>query len=364
MSTVVEAATPIRKVGPQNTDGKRPEVDEMVDKLDKAIERFLSDPSAFRVYLRMMAARKKPLSWLNTAYTYIDAMGRVQELEECIAVEKDKERKAALQCKLDAFQTGGVVTLGYKGWQGQGRQVVAGRNKTGDILGSRAIPLLAPILVRDKEDLDESGKPKLKCIGFEVIHKTYHVQDTDGPEYETPTPKPMVDESDEQAEQSRNLCRWLSHTALEYLGVPKIMRDAKSDRLLGSAQGCMIPKAQTITRNGEKVTVEESTIIIKSTLSMAQAAKTLTHEIAHVVAEHGKVTNYHNDHTARAACEAIAEGTAFVVMSHFGYDTSGYTVPYIAGWTGDTNTVKQVLKDIGDTAKFIIEKVEGAMNPA
>ena len=80
--------------------------------------------------------------------------------------------------------------------------------------------------------------------------------------------------------------------------------------MLGQANGCMLP-----AKAADTLKMDENTIIIKSTLDYAHAAKTLAHEMAHVVAEHGKVTNYHSEATARAACEAIAEGAAFVVMS-------------------------------------------------
>lgn len=351
MSTTAEV--PAKRVGPQHTDGRRPEVDAAVDKLDKAIERFINDPKAFGQFLKYKG-RMHNYSWNNTMLILIDAWMR--ETEARLALEQctDDDEAAALRHELELWETGGVITMGYRGWQGVGRQVRK---------GSKAIALFKPVLVKDLDaEPLPSGKPRLKCVGFEIIHKTFHIQDTDGPEYDTPTPKPMHD-TDDNIENSKNLCRWLSRTALDDFGVPKIMRDAKSDRLLGQAQGCMLPKTQTITRGGEKVTLYENTIIISSKLSYAQAAKTLTHEIAHVVAEHGKVTNYQSDAQARAACETIAEGAAYVVMAHYGYDTNDYTVPYIAGWAKDTAVVKQVIKDISDVAKAIIDKVDARMNP-
>jgi hypothetical protein len=216
-------------------------------------------------------------------------------------------------------------------------------------------------LIKDQDT--ETGKITTKLIGFKIINKTFHVQDTDGPEFETPTPKPMHD-TDDTIESSRNLCRWLSRTALDDLGVPHVKRSKETDKFLKQAQGCMIgeQKSDKARKMLEAEGLTEGDIIIKSTLSYAQAAKTLAHEMAHTVAEHGKVTNYHTDTQQRAACEAIAEGAAFVVMSHYGYDTTDYTVPYIAGWAQDTNTVKQVLKDISDVAKVIIDKTDAKMN--
>lgn len=357
------AETPVRRVGPQDTDGKRPEVDKQVEKLAKAVDSFINDPSTFREYLRMLGAMHN-YSWNNTALILIDKWYRKMQEQELFTEYGKGKSKAWLKANPNPYDPErwdkATITMGYGGWRKQGRQVVK-KASSDNPNGSQAIALFKPVIIKVQDK--ETGKIETKCIGFEIIHKTFHVQDTDGPDYDTPTPKPMHD-TDETREASQHLCRWLSRTALDDLGVPKIMRDKKTDRLLGEAQGGMIGKEQTITRNGEKVTLEENTIMVKSTLDYCQAAKTLAHEMAHVIAEHGKVTNYHSDGQARAACEAIAEGAAFVVMTHYGYDTTDYSVPYIAGWAKDTNVVKQVLKDIGDVAKVIITKTDARMNPA
>ena len=348
------AETPVRRVGPQDTDGKRPEVDKQVAKLAAAVDSFINDPSTFREYLRMLGAMHN-YSWNNTALILIDkAYRKMAEQQLSDEWKKANPRKRKGNPYDPERWDKATITMGYGGWRQQGRQVVKKATEDNPN-GSQAIALFKPVIIKVQDK--ETGKIETKCIGFEVIHKTFHVQDTDGPDYETPNPKPMRD-TDETVEASRNLCRWLSRTALDDLGVPKIIRDKKGDKILGGANGAMLPEKAAAT-----LKMDENTIIIKSTLDYAHAAKTLAHEMAHVVAEHGKVTNYHSEATARAACEAIAEGAAFVVMSHYGYDTTDYTVPYIAGWSKDANTVKQVLKDIGDVAKTIITKTDARMNP-
>jgi antirestriction protein ArdC len=294
-----------KQVGPRSTEGKRPEVDAAVEKLDSAIERLLNEPGALREYLRYKGAMHH-YSWNNLLLIMIDAWQR----------------------ELD----GPILTMGYQGWKKQGRNVRK---------GSKAIALFKPVIIKLDEP-DEQGRMS-KCVGFEIIRKTFHVQDTDGPDFEPPLPIPP----DANGENERNLCKWLSRTALDDCGITKIIRSSENDKKLGQANGCYVPST--------------SEIWIKSDITYGHAAKTLAHEMAHCIVEHGKTVNYASE---RGVCEAIAEGAAFVVMSHYGYDTSDYSVPYIGAWAGDTTTVKQVLKDIADVAKAIIDKTTARMEAA
>lgn len=352
-TATVQPETPVKRVGPQSTNGKRPEVDAAVDRLVTVYERFRNDPSAFRMFL-WLKGRMHKYSENNLALIMIDAWLRQEEEQQKYdAWKKANPRKRKGNPYDPSRWDKAMLAMGYTDWQNAGRQVIK-RKSDDNPDGSQAIALFAPIFVKDQ---DETGKIKDKLIGFKVIARTFHVQDTVGPEFETPTPKRMDDADDEETvENTKRLCRLLSRTALDDLGVPKIIRDASGDKKLGMAQGCLVTKA--------KGSIAENTIIIKSTMSYAQSAKTLAHEMAHVVAEHGKVTNYHSDAQQRAACEAIAEGAAFVVMSHYGYDTTDYTVPYIAGWATDENTLRQVIKDISDVAKAIINKTEAKARAA
>lgn len=71
-------------------------------------------------------------------------------------------------------------------------------------------------------------------------------------------------------------------------------------------------------------------VVIDSTISAAQAAKTALHEAAHVilhfegdapVAEH------------RGIIETEAESVAYVIAGLLGLDTSSYSIGYVAGWS-------------------------------
>jgi hypothetical protein len=86
-------------------------------------------------------------------------------------------------------------------------------------------------------------------------------------------------------------------------------------------------------------------------LSGDQACKTLAHEVAHFTAEH-------NGFLPRADAETIAEASAYVVLSHYGIDTSSYSFPYIVAWGRDRAVLTRNLAGIQKTADAMIRGVE------
>lgn len=85
-----------------------------------------------------------------------------------------------------------------------------------------------------------------------------------------------------------------------------------------------------------------------------QAAKTLLHETAHHVASHVLKM-------PTSDIETVAEAAAFVVLHHYGLDSSGYSFPYIAGWSKDRNVLKRNLGAVQQTAHTIIGTIEGTV---
>ncbi len=82
---------------------------------------------------------------------------------------------------------------------------------------------------------------------------------------------------------------------------------------------------------------EKREIGIRADLTGVQELKTLTHEAAHMLADHRR------DGVAMVDAETMAESVAFVVLDHAGIDTSAYSVPYIAGWARDPAVVSRNL---------------------
>jgi hypothetical protein len=83
-----------------------------------------------------------------------------------------------------------------------------------------------------------------------------------------------------------------------------------------------------------------------------QATKTVTHEACHMVAGHTLGMNSRD-------VETVAESAAFVVLNHYGIDSSGYTFPYVAGWAQDRSVLKRNLGAVQQTAHRIIVDLEG-----
>ena len=53
----------------------------------------------------------------------------------------------------------------------------------------------------------------------------------------------------------------------------------------------------------------------------------------------------------------MAESSAFVVLTHFGLDTSGYSFPYVATWAADRQVLKRNLGEIQGVSRTLIEAI-------
>jgi antirestriction protein ArdC len=77
-------------------------------------------------------------------------------------------------------------------------------------------------------------------------------------------------------------------------------------------------------------------VVVAPHLSDAAAAKTLTHELAHV-----RQDSAHVNSVSRSLCEVEAESVAFVVCSALGLNSAPYSIGYVAGWAGATCRTKR-----------------------
>src|SRR5215210_7289097 len=69
---------------------------------------------------------------------------------------------------------------------------------------------------------------------------------------------------------------------------------------------------------------------------LSWAVRTLAHELGHVRADHeGRFADtYHRSVDCRGIAEIEAESIAYLVTTAAGLDSGGYSVPYVAGWSG------------------------------
>jgi len=102
---------------------------------------------------------------------------------------------------------------------------------------------------------------------------------------------------------------------------------------------------------GIKGFYSQSGIWVRPEEPRAQQLKTLLHEIAHYYSE-GVF------HIPRADAETIAESAAFVVGTHFGFDTGVRSFPYVALWAKDKKVLENNLGAIRKVSTTIIEALE------
>jgi hypothetical protein len=175
--------------------------------------------------------------------------------------------------------------------------------------GEKALSVLAPIIVADRENLGPDGKPRTKCVGFRVKRRTFDVSQTEGADLpENPAmPTLLTGEADPLL--------WAALVAhAESLGFSVEVRDHD-----GPENGW----CNHLTRE----------IVVKAGNDAVQRTKTLAHEVAHAIL-HGENAP---QGMSRAEMEVEAESTAYVVAALLGFDTAAYSVSYIVVWNSREN---------------------------
>ncbi len=209
----------------------------------------------------------------------------------------------------------------FSAWKDLGRSVRK---------GEKALTVLAPIIITDKEDLDSFGKPKKKCVGFRLKKRTFDVSQTEGD------------------------------------SIPE--NPAKAVKLTGEADPRFWDGAvRALTAEGWSVSVEAipgevngwcnhatKTIAVEVANDPAQRLKTLLHEFGHAML-HGEACDLGRDEK-----ELEAESVAFCVAHALGMDSSSYSVPYLISWSHREDHGKQLTKTIDrvvKTSRKVIDKV-------
>lgn len=286
----------------QSRENGKEKVAAALERLDAAVTRICTDDEAFREYLRV-SGRLHSYSWGNRLL---------------IMLQRDTR-----------------MVAGFSRWKELNRPVKK---------GSKGIQILAPMVVKREVGKDLAGYATsggtvgddgtlTKVIGFRVAY-VFAVEDTDGAPIQLPQAIPEADDSLESAQ----ICERLLQTA-NRLGIP--VEVCRSDPRLGDG---------TDGKPAGWADLSERCIVLNGDLPAAARAKTLAHEVAHLVADH----KAHGD--SRRDAEAVAEGAAFVVAAHYGLDTAGYSAPYIAGWSQDIARVRGLLERIARVSGLIIQQ--------
>ncbi|KAA9105936.1 ArdC family protein [Microbacterium rhizomatis] len=96
-------------------------------------------------------------------------------------------------------------------------------------------------------------------------------------------------------------------------------------------------------------------IALSDSISPAQSAKTMIHEVCHYVLGH---TDEECDYVAhRGTCEVEAESAAYVALGILGLDSADYSAGYITGWAerADADVMRETAKRVLNAAQRISE---------
>lgn len=215
-----------------------------------------------------------------------------------------------------------TAVAGYRAWQAKGRQVRSGEHGI-HIFGYR----LHKVAEADNPDDDApEGENCGKTITRFPVLTVFDITQTD-----------PIDGAADPATLTHQL------TGTDDFGIV----DRLTDHLTG--------EGWTVTRrplagglNGYTDPALRS-LVLKDTLSPEHTAKTLIHETAHILLGHTDNLADYAHH--RGLAETEAESVAYVVAGLTGFDTSSYSIGYIAGWANADSTL------IASTATRVLHTV-------
>ena len=154
---------------------------------------------------------------------------------------------------------------------------------------------------------------------------------------------------------------------LPELDVPELTGDAKHFRMFQDAltEVSPVPIRFADIDSGAKGyyhTVDKE-IVIQKGMSESQTLKTLVHEVSHARLHDRAAMKAEGVAKSARQKELEAESIAYTVMFHYHMDTSGYSIPYLASWSGsqDTKQLKACMDTIRRTAGEIIEEMDSFM---
>ena len=294
----------------------------------------------------------------TTEPSRIDAGELLRRLEEGVKGVMSSEgwrRFLSVQARFHTSSSGNVLLIlaqnpqatqvaGFHTWRDLGRFVQKGEH---------GIAILAPVFPkREREAAREAiegplaggeGKVAIESSRVPVRFRVAYVFDVAQTEGKL-LPEPPVHELRGSSAVALGLTvKLMALAQAEGLGVST----QPSERMPRGAKGYYDPL--------------QGKIVLSAGLAPDQKAKTLAHELAHHMLEHGR-----GRAPGRPSEEAEAEGTAFVVCSHYGLDTSDYSFGYVANWSRDEGgpaLVKQVSAAIQGAARDMIDGMEPQKTP-
>ena len=135
------------------------------------------------------------------------------------------------------------------------------------------------------------------------------------------------------------------------------------ERIAGlvEADGFVVERGDCSGANGY-TRFDDRVVRVRDDVEPAQAVKTLAHELGHIRADHETrfTDTYHGSVNCRGIAEIEAESIAYLVTTAAGLNSSGYSVPYVAGWSGgDPAMLRATATRVLTTATKIDEELHG-----
>lgn len=209
-----------------------------------------------------------------------------------------------------------TLVAGFSTWKQLGHSVRR---------GEKAIRILAPVLVK-MPLLDDAGNPVLdddgrtrhrrQMVGVKPVSVFDVSQVT--PPVETP-PRPRL---------------------LDGAAPPGLWTSLVE---LAEVEGYSVSRGDCGTANG-LVRYETREIRVRADVDELQAAKSLLHELGHVLTM--TPDEFGSYEAQREVREVEAESVAFTVLGAHGVDTSRYSFDYVAGWAARAATADRSVRDV------------------
>lgn len=216
----------------------------------------------------------------------------------------------------DATRVAGIRT-----WNSLGRRVKRGEHGIA-ILAPCVYPA-PPGLSSEESTVDtsamtsaepsRSARPNRHLRGFRVVH-VFDVTQTDG--------RPL---------------REASPTALAGVG-PEGLWDRLAS--LAQADGYRVERGPCRPGAMGYTDFNARAVRVRGDTEGAQAVKTLAHEVGHIRADHEhRFPDYAASRACRGRAKVEAESIAYLITAQAGADSTAYSVPYLAGWSGGASGV-------------------------
>ncbi|KFN04705.1 ImmA/IrrE family metallo-endopeptidase [Bacillus clarus] len=303
-----------KKRSPVSFEEKKQKVEALTKKMEKSIEGYFRSPGDLKEYLSFMAK----------FYRY------------------SPSNIALIQSQFEGSRAVGSFSF----WKEKGFSV----NK-----GEKGIQILVPNRTTAKfKDKTGTWKPVAKANEEEKKQiESKNVEVKPGRLYFSIGYVFDVSQTNAKAEDLPRIFpnRWLEGTVKDYKSLYKGME------AIAEKNGVKIiePKHELGVAKGVSYTLTKE-VALNPRNSELQNVKTLLHELAHAKLHTAET---HMNYSAPEK-EFQAEMTAYVVSSHFGLDTSEYSLGYLANWTQgkELKDKSKLLKEVHETSTEFIETIE------